>query len=184
MSNYSVVQWQASSNDSQSAAAAITAASATEMIQTTARWAWSPAPMIKVGDRFRFEASGIISCVVTTPGTARFDIRTVSGGIVLADTGAMSLNTTAKTNVPWFLTARCRVSAVGSGTSAAIKSWWQFTSEAVVGSASGTALSILVSPGAGAGFDSTITNQLTAFFTQTVATGSMTCQDAAFFMDT
>jgi hypothetical protein len=37
---------------------------------------------------------------------------------------------------------------------------------------------------AGGGFDSTITNVMTSNFTQTVATGSMTCLSSRWNMDT
>lgn len=178
MSNYSVVQWQAGAQGSGSA---LTAAAAAEMIPAIARFPWSPAPPIVIGTKLRFEASGIISCVVTTPGTARFDLR--AGSTVVFDTGAMNLNIVAKTSVPWELVIRCRVSAIGNSTSATLTGWSRFTSEGVVGATAGAAFSAMASPGAGGGFDSTITNVMTAFFTQTVATGSITCQEANWWLD-
>jgi len=186
MANYGVnqtQQWQQGVSGS-----AITAASATEMLPAVGRWAWSPSPPIKVGDIITFKAFGKISCVVTTPGTARFTI--LAGSTVIADSGALNLNVVAKTNVPWWLDFEGFVSAIGSGTSATITGLFRFTSEAVVGSAANTAGSngtLLAPVGgavAGSGFDSTVTNVMTANFTQTVATGSMTCLSSRWNMDT
>src|ERR1700682_2617052 len=60
-----------------------------------------PANQVNEGDTLHLRASGLISCVVTTPGTARFDLR--FGSVVVFDTGALNLNVVAKTNVPWWL---------------------------------------------------------------------------------
>jgi hypothetical protein len=109
---------------------------------------------------------------------------------VIADSGALNLNVVAKTNVPWWLDFEGFVSAIGSGTSATVTGLFRFTSEAVVGSAAntagsnGTLLGPVTGAVAGAGFDSTITNIVTANFTQTVATGSMTCLSSRWNMDT
>ena len=54
-----------------------------------------------IGKTLRFRASGRISTVVTTPGTLTLDIRL--GSVVVFNGGAMSLNTTAKTNVTWVM---------------------------------------------------------------------------------
>lgn len=186
MASYGVNQTQGYAQGQ--SGSAITAASSTEMIPAVGRWAWSPQPLIKVGDIFGFRAWGKISCVVTTPGTARFDLRI--GSTVIADSGALNLNVVAKTNVPWWLDFEGFVSAIGSGTSATITGLFRFTSEAVVGApantagGNGTLLAPVGGAVAGSGFDSTITNTVTANFTQTVATGSMTCLHCRWNMDT
>jgi hypothetical protein len=77
---------------------------------------------------------GRISNVVTTPGTARFDIRMgPSGTIVVYDTGAMNLNVVAKTNVPFWLEVMLTCRAVGAGTASNFMGVGIFQSEAVVG---------------------------------------------------
>lgn len=186
MANYGVnqtQQWQQGQSGT-----AITAASATEMLPAVGRWAWSPQPPIKVGDIIAFKAFGKISCAITTPGTARFDIR--AGSIVIADSGALNLNIVAKTNVPWWLDFEGFVSAIGSGTGATVTGLFRFTSEAVVGAGlpsvgtNGTLLAPVTGAVAGGGFDTTVTNPMSAFFTQTVATGSMTCLSSRWNMDT
>lgn len=133
------------------------------------------------GRRIKFSMSGRISCVVTTPGTARLDICMGSAGTTIVfDTGALNLNVVAKTNVPWQFEAELICRAVGAGTSTTFfpKAW--FASEAVVGaplpSAGGNGfLNVPVgTPAVGAGMDNTAASALDVFFTQTVATGSFT----------
>lgn len=135
-----------------------------------------------IGRRLRIQARGRISCLVTTPGTARFDVRL--GGTVVFDTGQMNLNIVAKTTVPWWLDIDLECRSIGSGTSATLMGFSKFTSEAVIGAplptvgGVGTLLSSGGSvggpPAVGGGFDSTTSQQVDVFFTQTVATGSLT----------
>lgn len=134
-----------------------------------------------IGRAIKILMNGRISCVVTTPGTARYDICMGSAGTTIVyDTGAMNLNIVAKTTVPWFFEALLVCRAVGNGTSTTFFPRGQWTSEALVGSALPTAGgngSILVPTGApavGAGMDNTAASALDVFFTQTVATGSHT----------
>ncbi|MGL4442668.1 MAG: hypothetical protein ACRCU1_03515 [Alsobacter sp.] len=124
---------------------------------------------------------GRISCVVTTPGTARFDVRMgPSGTIIVFDTGALNLNVVAKTTVPWWLEIWLTCRAVGSGTASNFMGIGRFQSEAVVGSplpsvgGNGSLICPVGTPAVGTGFDNTAANALDVFFTQTAATGSMT----------
>lgn len=158
----------------------LTAAAAASQLPPAARFTW-PANLLKIGDQFRITASGIISCVVTTPGTARFDIR--FGSSVVFDSQAMNLNTTAQTNVPWWLDVHLVCRSIGNSTNATFLGQGIWNSPAVVGSPASTAggngtFSLPVSGGVvvGAGFDSTTSQVIDSFFTQTVATGSMTLQ--------
>jgi hypothetical protein len=125
--------------------------------------------------------SGRISCVVTTPGTARYDMRTgPSGTIVAFDSGALNLNVVAKTTVPWQLMVRLTCRAIGTSTSTTLFGVGRFESEAVVGAplpsagGNGSLLCPVGTPAVGTGFDNTAANAVDWFFTQTVATGSMT----------
>lgn len=132
-----------------------------------------------IGRAMRVQMSGRISCVVTTPGTARLDICMGSAGTTIVyDTGALNLNVVAKTTVPWHfdITLVCR--AVGTGTSTTFFPVGPgFQSEAVVGaplpSAGGNGLlyAPVGTPAVGAGMDNTAASALDVFFTQTVATG-------------
>src|SRR5581483_12447190 len=115
MSSYGVVQAQAYSAQ---AGPTITAAALTECLDGLGRFPWSPLPPPKVNDLLRFTMEGIISCVVTTPGTARFGIYTApTSGILIADSGAINLNTTAKTNVPFRLEVLIKILSIGSNCS-------------------------------------------------------------------
>jgi len=159
---------------------ALTAAAAASCIPTGAKFGL-PANFFKyVGQQLIIEASGRISCVVTTPGTARFDVRFGAGGTVVADSLAINLNIVAKVNVNWILYWKLTCRAL-SGTVANLHQagWWG--SEAVIGSplptvgGSGTVyLPYNSAPVVGANFDSTAGQIVDLFFTQTVATGSLT----------
>lgn len=172
--------WWQSLSTAQVAGPTLTAAAAASCLPPAARFTF-PASLFKIGDQLRIEAAGIISCVVTTPGTARFDVRI--GSSIVFDSQAMNLNTTAQTNVPWYLDILLTVRSIGSSTSATVIGQGTWGSVAVVGSPAVTAggsgeFYLPVSGGVvvGAGFDSTVSNVIDLFFTQTVATGSMTLQ--------
>jgi hypothetical protein len=120
---------------------------------------------------------GRISSVITTPGTARFDIRL--GGVVAFDSGAISLHTgAALTNVPFKYEAVLTCRAVGSGTSANIMGNGLWTSQNALNEhAHGNAVMYPSgAPTVGTGFNSQSALTLDSFFTQTVATGSMTVE--------
>lgn len=141
-----------------------------------------PSYYIKLGTVFRITAMGRISCVVTTPGTARFQVRSgAAGATSIFDTGALNLNIVAKTTVPWRLDILLTCRTVGSGTSCAFMGGATFQSEAVVGAplptvgSNGVLFAPVGTPAVGSGIDSTVVNLLDLYFTQTVATGSLTC---------
>lgn len=156
---------------------AITAASAASCIPTGAKITLPPGFWYP-GRTMRITASGNITCAADTPGTARFDVRL--GGTVAFDTLAAQLNTQGRTNANWYLIIEVTCRTIGSGTSATLVGVARFTSDAIVGSplpqAGGNATLILPLGGVqtGSGFDSTASATLDLFFTQSVATGSMT----------
>lgn len=139
-----------------------------------------------IGKNLFVKIQGRISCAVTTPGTARFDFRTgPSGTIVAFDTGALGLNIVAKANVPFALEVMLTCRTVGTGTATTLFGIGTFISEAVVGamlpSAGGNGVLMVPvgTPAVGTGFDNTAANAVDFFFTQTVATGSMTVHNIA-----
>jgi hypothetical protein len=140
-----------------------------------------PSGYFMVGRQLRITASGRISCAVTTPGTARYDVRL--GGTVVADTTAMPLNIVAQTNVNWYLQMLLTCRAVGSGTSANIimQGLWVSPASVLVPAPAtgpgpgGQVLPYNTAPAVGGGFNSTSALTLDMFFTQTVGTGSHTC---------
>lgn len=135
-----------------------------------------------IGRKLLFKMSGRISCAVTTPGTARFDIcMGAAGTTIVFDTLALNLNTVAKTTVPWYLEVGLVCRAVGNGTTTTFFPFGgQFISEAVVGSplptvgGNGSLIVPVGTPAVGAGMDNTAASAVDVFFTQTVATGSLT----------
>lgn len=136
------------------------------------------------GQKILLLASGRISCVVTTPGTARYDLRL--GGTVVFDTLAMNLNIVAKTSVHWFLKVLLTARVVGSAANLIGQGTWE--SEAVIGSPLPTAggsgvftVPYNTAPVVGSNFDATAAQQVDMFFTQNVATGSMTLHQFGFY---
>lgn len=165
----------------------LTAAAAATAIPTASRLIL-PNNYWTIGKKWLVHLSGRISCAVTTPGTARFDFRTgPSGTIVAFDTGALNLNIVAKTTVPWMLEVRLTCRAVGSGTATNFLGVGEFQSEAVVGSplptvgGNGSLCVPVGTPAVGTGSDNTAANAVDWFFTQTVATGSMTVHQYAIY---
>lgn len=134
-----------------------------------------------VGKQLKVRLGGRISCAVTTPGTFRVDMRTGPTGAVIAyDAGAINLNTVGKVTVPWALELWLVCRTVGTGAGTTLFGSGNFQSEAVVGSplpavgGNGSVLVPVGTPAVGVGFDNTAANAIDFFFTQTVATGSLT----------
>lgn len=177
--------WQ-TLNTLQASGGAITAASRTSMTASSTQGRFTlPANALKtLGDMLRLEATGIISCVVTTPGTARFDL--AMDTTAKLDTTAMPLNIVARTNVPWKLEMLGTLTT--AGTSAVLTWTGYWLSEAMINTAlqatgpgpggtmvpySGTATGAST---ASSSFDSTVSHLLDLYFTQTLTTGSCTLQ--------
>jgi hypothetical protein len=138
-----------------------------------------PQNAFAVGSALRIHASGRISNAVTTPGTARLDIRMgASGTTVVYDTGALTLNQVAKATLPWVFNGWLTCRAVG--TSGNFWGVGSFEAESIVGSplpTVGGSGGLIVPTGVtaiGANVDLTVANVFDFFFTQTVATGSFT----------
>lgn len=123
-----------------------------------------PANYLQVGRRLRVKARGGISNIVTTPGTMNFQVKI--GSVAAFDTGAIQLNATAHTTLPFWLEIEMTVRAIGSGTAANLIGLAQvigrmFTLTAgQVDDAQGmqTILAPATAPAVGTGFDSTIAN--------------------------
>lgn len=165
----------------------LTAAAAASCIPLASRLIL-PTNYWTVGKQWRVKLQGRISCAVTTPGTARFDLRLGPSGTILAfDSQAMGLNVVAKTSVPFDLEIELTCRAVGNGSNTTLFGIGKFTSEAVVGaplpSAGGNGVLMCgpVVPAVGTGFDNTAANAVDMFFTQTVATGSVTIHNYAIW---
>lgn len=146
----------------------VTALTITSLLPTHAVFTL-PANYLSVGKRLRIRAKGVMNTTVTTPGTLTFTVNI--GAVAVFATQAMALNTTAKSAVTWDYTLELECLSIGSGTSATMKGIGVFTSEAAVGAASGTAVSISTpasSPAAGTGFSSVAAGAVDFLATQTV----------------
>lgn len=157
----------------------ITAAGAASMIPTPNKITL-PSQWWTIGKQMRITATGRISSVITTPGTARFDVR--MGAVVVFDSLAILLDSVAgHTTVGWKLDILLTCRSVGAGTAATLWGQGTWTCEDILGvpatAPKGVLSAILPwnsTPAAGTGFDNTAANAFDMFFTQTAATGSFT----------
>jgi len=158
-----------------------TSTSETTILPAYAKWILEAGYFNRPGDELLLEASGRLSCIVTTPGT--LTIRLKFGSVAVFDSGAINLNVVAKTTVPWQLRATLTARAVGSGTTATLFTIGRLQSEALVGAPLPTAggnTCLLVpvgTPAVGTGFDSTSAQivDLTAQFSVSNAGNGITC---------
>lgn len=161
---------------------ALTAAARASAIQGGAKTALFKLTQnkLRIGDILNLNAFGRLSCVVTTPGTARFDLSAGVGGTAFFDTLAMPLNIVAKTNVMWRLNAEGIVRAVGNAAAIFWNGNW--FSEASINTAlpatgpgpGGQNVPYNTAPVVGTAFDHSVDQIIDFNFTQTVASGSMT----------
>jgi len=126
-----------------------------------------------IGRCLEVEVYGSISNIVTTPGTITFQV--MLGSIVVFTSGALQMNATAHTTLPFWFKALLTCRAVGSGTSAnfmgmayvigkmftetatTVDAWGSnvgFTAGAAVSDAALAAPA--TAPAVGTGFDSTL----------------------------
>lgn len=123
-----------------------------------------PPGVMRVGSMFEVHVQGGLSNIVTTPGTVTFQC--MMGSIVAFTSGAIQLNATAHTLLPFDLRVKLRVDSIGSGTSAkflaqGILNGIMFTNTAAQTDAANTTGEFPVpatAPAVGTGFDSTIAN--------------------------
>lgn len=171
--------WQAVLISAQSdGAALVSSVTETSLLPTQAKYTLPANFLADVGQALRLRAMGRIS-LQATPGTLTFRMK--FGSIAVATSGALVLNTGAKTSVTWILDWDMALRTVGGGTSASFMFSGQWQSEAVVGSpaagAGGAASHLfpLTVPAVGTGFDSTVANQidLTGQWSTSSATNSI-----------
>ena len=140
------------------------------------------------GKTLRVRATGRISTVVTAPGTLTLEVR--FGSTAVFTSGAMTLNTTAQTNVHWLLDAYLPIRTVGASTSAALFGQGIWQSHAVIGSAAPTAgtagthmLPYNSAPAVGTGFDSTAAQTVDLYATWSVANASNSITLHSFLLE-
>ena len=131
-----------------------------------------PNNFFAIGSALRIKASGRISSLITTPGTARFDVRL--GGTVVFDGLAIHLDTVAAhTTVGWWLEILLTCRAIGATGNFMGQGVW--TCEDILGvpaTAPKGVLSAMLpwnsAPTVGGNVDTTTALQLDLQFTQTV----------------
>lgn len=134
-----------------------------------------PSNLFLVGTRLRIRASGRISNIVTTPGTLTFEVK--FGSTVVMSSGALVLNTTAKTNVSWLINWMATCRAIGA--LANLMHVGVFMSESVVSSPSGTMGSHAMpasAPAVGTNFDSGASQTVDLFATWSIANAGNSIQ--------
>ena len=128
-----------------------------------------PAGFWTVGKSVRITATGGIGTLVTTPGTITFQV--MIGAAIAFTTGAIQLNATAHTNLPFILEIILTCRAVGNGTNSNLIGTSKITGIMPTVTAAQVdgvnSMAVLVAPATapavGAGFDST-TAQVLDFF--------------------
>jgi hypothetical protein len=157
---------------------ALTAAAAASAIPAAAKFTLPANFFQRIGQQMAIRASGRITSVITTPGTARFDVR--FGAAVVFDSLAILLDSVAAhTTVGWSLEILLTCRALGASANLMGSGLW--TSEDILGvpatAPKGSLSAVLpwnAAPAVGANFDSAASQVVDLFFTQTAATGSMT----------
>lgn len=160
----SIQSWQETLVTQQAAGTLFnTYTTAKSVINPQALWVM-PAGYLQIGKKFRITLKGGISNIVTTPGTMNIQVKV--GSVVAFDTGAMQLNATAHTTLPFWAEIELICRSVGSGTAATFIGLAAVTGRMFTLTAGQTddaqGMQTLVAPAtamaAGTGFDSTIAN--------------------------
>lgn len=172
--------WNETLITAQSAGTAVTAAAETTLLPAHAKYTLAPNFFSRLGQKLKIVASGKISSVITTPGTARFKVK--FGSTIAFDGLAVLLDTVAAhTDVGFYLVIEMTAYALGS--SANLMGIGTFTAENILGVPASAPKGVLTAmlpwntaPAVGANWDSGASQVVDLTFTQTVATGSITLQ--------
>ncbi len=126
-----------------------------------------PANYWYIGRKMRVTVKGGIGSLVTTPGTMNFAVRMgPTGNISVFDSGAIQLNATAHTNLPFWAEIELTCRAIGNSTSANLMGLGNFTGRMFTLTAGQTddaqGMQTVLSPqtamAVGTGFDSTVSS--------------------------
>lgn len=174
-----MIGWPQTLATAQSNGTALVAAAAASMLPSHAKFPMAAGFLFVPGQQLWLKAGGVVSTVITNPGTVRFDIR--FGATIVFDSQAILLDAVAAHAAkPWWLDLYLTLTTVGAV--ATLMGHGQFTSEIVKGSGAmpvGSVVAMLpwnASPANGNAFDATASQLIDLFFTQTVATGSIQLQ--------
>ncbi len=147
--------------------------SATSLLATAgagARWLKPANFFNNIGGKLLARMGGIMTTIVTTPGTLTLALRI--GSVDVWNSGAFNLNVVAQTNVAWWLDLDLDLRVMGAA--AQFRGIGRFYSRALVGSAAVAAGSacMIVLPDTGSSlgtaFDDTASNYIEPFSTASV----------------
>lgn len=166
---------------------ALVAAAAASCLNAQAKYPLPAQFFGVIGKAITIRAQGKVSTVITNPGTMRFDVR--FGGTVVWDSLAIVLDTVAAhTNMGWWLEIDLTAQIVGAA--AKLMGHGKITCENLAGtptpSPKGSLTAMLPwnsAPAQGAAFDASVSQTVDLFYTQTLATGSLTCQQYRLMQD-
>lgn len=163
---------------------ALTAAARASAIQAASLYTLSPGYFDAIGKKLIIRAHGRISSLITTPGTARFDVNFLDSAAVNAivfDSLAILLEDgEAHVDKTWEL--EIELTARALGTAGNLFGRGKFTSTdinnrfALGANPQGGIVALLpwnTAPAVGANFNTTLAQQIDLRFTQTAATGSL-----------
>lgn len=148
-------------------AALANSAAAASLLHSSEKTAAIPVGWLKaLGRVIAFDFSGIISTLVTTPGTLTLTIR--AGATDIFSSGAMALNTSAQANVHWRFSGHLVLRETGGGTASRFMPvGCAFQSAAVIGAPAPTAggqpahlLPYNAQPALGTGIDNAVAHLL------------------------
>lgn len=136
-----------------------------------------PANWIGYGTRITFDAAGILTTAASSPGTATWDLRL--GSTVVASTQATATLPVSMASWKWAVHFDVTARSVGVTTSAQFWSQGWVTYAATASTDNFFQFPIGTNPPVlGTGFDSTVPNVLDSFFTESVATATLVCEQA------
>lgn len=139
-----------------------------------------PANYFDIGKVLDIDVWGGLGSLVTTPGLVTF--QSMVAAVIAFTTGAIQLNATAHTNLPFRLQIKLACRAIGNGTSAnlmgmGVATGVMFTNTAgqTDGANSNTVKNVpATAPAVGTGFDSTIANILDFFAGESISDAANT----------
>lgn len=172
--------WQETLITSQIDGGTLTAAAAATALPAAAKYTLPANFFSYIGKKLIVKGAGRLSTVATTPGTWRFDLR--FGATVVFDTLAGAFNAATNAYVTVGFTFEFVLTCRAIGTAANLMQGGWFSAPNVKGGADvampigGVVAAVPwnTAPAVGTNFDSTVSQVVDLFWTQTVATGSMT----------
>lgn len=164
--------WNQTLITQQAAGPALTNSTAqTSLLNGQAKFTMPAGFLTAAGAKLQMRAGGLMSTAASSPGT--FAFTTMFGVIAVFSGGASGTLATSATNVTFVLDIHLTVRSVGSGTAATVEGTGVLTTVAL---SAATPIQLLPasSPGAGTGFDSTVSFVVDLQGTWSVASSSNT----------